>query len=115
MSDFHKKIGFIDAVNTLQTHLNSVVFQAKGGDANIHVLGALEAEGLFYDAAWISNMTSDFLPGALKTPLFIPAQICRDYELPNSSFDAIDKNSKVIFQALKDLSKNITFRYPCLL
>ena len=111
MSDFHKKIGFIDAVNTLQTHLNSVVFQAKGGDANIHVLGALEAEGLFFDAAWISNMTSDFLPGALKTPLFIPAQICRDYELPNSSFDAIDKNSKVTFQALKDLSNNITFSY----
>ncbi len=111
MSDFHKKIGFIDAVNTLQTHLNSVVFQAKGGDANIHVLGALEAEGLFFDAAWISNMTSDFLPGALKTPLFIPAQVCRDYELPNSSFDAIDKNSKVTFQALKDLSNNITFSY----
>ena len=111
LSDFHKKIGFIDAVNTLQTHLNSVVFQAKGGDANIHVLGALEAEGLFFDAAWISNMTSDFLPGALKTPLFIPAQVCRDYELPNSSFDAIDKNSKVTFQALKDLSNNITFSY----
>ena len=111
LSDFHKKIGFIDAVNTLQTHLNSVVFQAKGGDANIHVLGALEAEGLFFDAAWISNMTSDFLPGALKTPLFIPAQVFRDYELPNSSFDAIDKNSKVTFQALKDLSNNITFSY----
>ena len=78
LSDFHKKIGFIDAVKTLQTHLNSVVFQAKGGDAKIHILGALEAEGLFFDAAWISNMTSDFLPGAIKTPLFIPAQICRD-------------------------------------
>ena len=111
LSDFHKKIGFIDAVKTLQTHLNSVVFQAKGGDANIHVLGALEAEGLFFDAAWISNMTSDFLPGAIKTPLFIPTQVCKDYELPNSSFDAIDKNTKVTFQALKDLSKNITFSY----
>jgi len=111
LSDFHKKIGFIDAVKTLQTHLNSVVFQAKGGDANIHVLGALEAEGLFFDAAWISNMTSDFLPGAIKTPLFIPAQVCKDYELPNSSFDAIDKNTKVTLQALKDLSNNITFSY----
>ena len=47
LSDFHKKIGFIEAVDTLQTHLNSVVFQAKGGDSNIHVLGALEAKGLF--------------------------------------------------------------------
>ena len=111
LSDFHKKIGFIDAVKTLQTHLNSVVFQAKGGDANIHILGALEAEGLFFDAAWISNMTSDFLPGAIKTPLFIPAQICRDYELPNSSFDEIDKNTKVTLQALKNLSNNITFSY----
>ena len=111
LSDFHKKIGFIDAVKTLQTHLNSVVFQAKGGDANIHVLGALEAEGLFFDAAWISNMTSDFLPGTIKTPLFIPSQVCRDYELPNSSFDAIDQNTKVTLQALKDLSKNITFSY----
>ena len=86
-------------------------FQPKSGDANIHVLGALEAEGLFFDAAWISNMTSDFLPGAIKTPLFIPAQVCRDYELPNSSFDAIDNNTKVTLQALKDLSNNITFSY----
>jgi len=111
LSDFHKKTGFIDAIKTLQTHLNSVVFQPKGGNANIHVLGALEAEGLFFDAAWISNMTSDFLPGAIKTPLFIPVQVCRDYELPNSSFDAIDKNTKVTLQALKDLSNNITFSY----
>ena len=111
LSDFHKKISFIDAINTLQTHLNSVVFQAKGGVANIHVLGALEAEGLFFDAAWISNMSSDFLPGVIKTPLFIPAQVCRDYELPNSSFDAIDKNTKVTLQALKDLSNNITFSF----
>ena len=98
-------------IKILQTHLNSVVFQAKGGGANIHILGALEAEGLFFDAAWISNMTSDFLPGTIKTPLFIPIQVCRDYELPNSSFDAIDKNTKVTFQALKDLSNNITFSY----
>ena len=111
LSDFHKKIGFIDAIKILQTHLNSVVFQAKGGGANIHILGALEAEGLFFDAAWISNMTSDFLPGTIKTPLFIPIQVCRDYELPNSSFDAIDKNTKVTLQALKDLSNNITFSY----
>ncbi len=111
LSDFHKKTGFIDAIKTLQTHLNSVVFQPKGGNANIHVLGALEAEGLFFDAVWISNMTSDFLPGAIKIPLFIPVQVCRDYELPNSSFDAIDKNTKVTLQALKDLSNNITFSY----
>jgi RecB family exonuclease len=56
-------------------------------------------------------MTSDFLPGAIKTPLFIPAQICRDYELPNSSFNEIDKNTKVTLQALKNLSNNITFSY----
>ena len=111
LSDSHKKFGLIDAVKTLQTHLNSVVFQPKAGDANIHVLGALEAEGLFFDAAWISDMTSDFLPGAIRTPLFIPAQICRDNELPNSSFDLIDKNTKVTLQALKDLSNNITFSY----
>ncbi|HIF35757.1 MAG TPA: hypothetical protein EYQ71_03735, partial [Candidatus Thioglobus sp.] len=45
LSNFYKKVSLFDAIKILNTHLNSVIFQPKSGTANIHILGALEAEG----------------------------------------------------------------------
>ena len=86
LSNFYKKVSLFDAVNILNTHLNSVIFQPKSGAANIHILGALEAEGLYFDHAWVSSMTSNFIPGKIKMPLFIPQKTSIEYGLPNSNF-----------------------------
>ena len=105
------KANFDDAINTLQSHLGSVVFQAQSGPANIHILGALEAEGLSFDGAWISNMTSNFLPGIIKIPLFIPNKVCAEYGIPNSSFDIIHDNANTTIEALNNLSSNLVYSY----
>jgi inactivated superfamily I helicase len=46
----------------LQDWLSQVVFQAQSAKTPIQILGSLEAEGLYFDAAWVLGMTDGFLP-----------------------------------------------------
>ena len=115
LSNFYKKVSLFDAIKILNTHLNSVIFQPKSGAANIHILGALEAEGLYFDYAWVSSMTSNFIPGKIKMPLFIPQKTSIEYELPNSNFLLVTEDAKVTLKALNNLSPETTYSYAKLM
>jgi hypothetical protein len=45
-------------------------------------LGSLEAEGLYFDAAWVLGMTDGFLPAMLNVPRFIPHDIAITHQIP---------------------------------
>jgi probable DNA repair protein len=111
LSDFHQLTSLDDALKILIEHMNAVIFQPQSGSANIHILGSLEAEGLFFDFAWVCSMTSSFLPGKIKMPLFIPPKTSVEYYLPGTSFELITKESEITLSNLKNLSKNLTFSY----
>jgi probable DNA repair protein len=115
LSNFYKKVSLFDAIKILNTHLNSVIFQPKSGTANIHILGALEAEGLYFDHAWVSSMTSNFIPGKIKMPLFIPQKTSIEYKLPNSNFLLVTEAAKVTLKALNNLSPETTYSYAKLM
>jgi len=102
---------FEECVDLLRKHFDAVIFQPQSGDANIHILGALEAEGLHFDAVWVSNMTSDFLPGVVKFPLFIPANVCSEFHLPSSTFDLIQENAVSTLSKLKRLGNKVNFSF----
>ena len=96
----------------LSAHISAVIFQPKSGLSNIHILGSLEAEGLFFDHAWVSSMTSNFLPGRIRMPLFIPSKTSIEYQLPNSSFLLVTEESKKTLTNLNNLSFDTTYSYP---
>ena len=111
LSNFHKLNTLGEALKILIAHMNAVIFQPQSGSANIHILGSLEAEGLFFDFAWVTSMTNSFLPGKIKMPLFIPSKISIEYSLPGTSFELITKESESTLINLKNLSNNLTFSY----
>ncbi len=111
LSTFYKKTSLVEALKILNSHMNAVIFQPKSGSSNIHILGSLEAEGLFFDYAWISSMTSSFLPGRIKMPLFIPPKISIEYGLPSSSFKLVSKESEKTLKNLSNLSFSSIFSY----
>jgi probable DNA repair protein len=115
LSNFYKKVSLFEAIKILNTHLNSVIFQPKSGTANIHILGALEAEGLYFDHAWVSSMTSNFIPGKIKMPLFIPQKTSIEYKLPNSNFLLVTEDAKVTLKTLNNLSPETTYSYAKLM
>jgi|TARA_B110000208_G_scaffold155129_1_gene187990 ATP-dependent helicase/nuclease subunit B len=112
LSVFYKKSNLFDALEILNAHINAVIFQPKSGLSNIHILGSLEAEGIFFDHAWVSSMTSNFLPGRIKMPLFIPQKTAIEYELPNTSFLLVAKESKKTLENLNNLSFDTIYSYP---
>jgi len=56
-------------------------------------------------------MTSDFLPGKIKMPLFIPPKTSIEYSLPSTSFTLITKESEATLNNLLNLSSHLINSY----
>ena len=115
LSNLQTKENLFDVISILKSHLSRVIFQPKSGISNIHILGSLEAEGLYFDHAWVSSMTSNFLPSKIKMPLFIPQKTSVEYSLPSSSFHLVTEESNETLNALNNLSQNLTYSYAKLI
>lgn len=61
------------------------VFQPAGHPDGIQVLGALEAVGQSFDAVWITGMTSDAWPPAVRPHPLVPLALQRRLGMPDSS------------------------------
>jgi len=105
------KVGVSQAVVDLQTWLSQVIFQAQSATTPIQILGSLEAEGLYFDEAWVLGMTNDFLPAALNAPRFIPNDIAAQHQIPHSNFELIAKDAKDTLNNLINLSDQVNFSY----
>ncbi|SFV82363.1 FIG01199495: hypothetical protein [hydrothermal vent metagenome] len=105
------KVGASQAIVDLQTWLSQVIFQAQSAKTPIQILGSLEAEGLYFDEAWVLGMTDDFLPAALNAPRFIPNDIAAQHQIPHSNFELIAKDAKDTLNNLINLSDQVNFSY----
>jgi len=105
------KVGASQAISDLQTWLSQVIFQAQSAKTPIQILGSLEAEGLYFDEAWVLGMTDDFLPSALNTPRFIPNDIAAQHQIPHSNFELITKDAQDTLNNLINLSDQVNFSY----
>jgi probable DNA repair protein len=105
------KINATDAILDLKKWLSQVVFQAQSAKTPIQILGSLEAEGLYFDAAWVLGMTDNFLPMPLNSPRFIPSSIAQQHQIPHSSFALIAKDAQDTLNNLINLSDKVIFSY----
>ena len=105
------KVGASQAIVDLHTWLSQVIFQAQSAKTPIQILGSLEAEGLYFDEAWVLGMTDDFLPSALNAPRFIPNDIASQHQIPHSNFELIAKDAKDTLNNLINLSDQVNFSY----
>ncbi|SMN10865.1 FIG01199495: hypothetical protein [uncultured Candidatus Thioglobus sp.] len=111
LAQSYGKVGISEAILNLEQWLSQVIFQAQSAETPIQILGSLEAEGLHYDAAWVLTMTNDFLPAALNSPRFIPADIAKQQQIPHSSFELIAKDAQDTLNNLINLSDVVIFSY----
>jgi len=105
------KVGASQAITDLQTWLSQVIFQAQSAKTPIQILGSLEAEGLYFDEAWVLGMTDDLLPAALNAPRFIPNDIAAQHQIPHSNFELITKDAQDTLNNLINLSDQVNFSY----
>lgn len=80
-----KPLAFSAALGQLQQICRETVFQPQSEDAQIQVLGLLEASGLQFDYLWICGMGSNEWPPAATPTPFIPGQVQRQLNLPHAN------------------------------
>ncbi len=99
------------ALQDLRLWLSQIIFQAQAAKTPIQILGSLEAEGLYFDVAWVLNMTQDFLPAPLNVPRFIPFELCAVHQIPHSSYELIQTDGENTLDNLYRLADNVIFSY----
>jgi len=111
LSQYEKSVSADQALEALKNWLSQVIFQAQSAKTPIQILGSLEAEGLYFDAAWVLGMTNDFLPASLNSPRFIPFDIATKHQIPRSNYDLITQDAKDTMTNLTALSNQVIFSY----
>ncbi len=106
-----KPVKAYQAIADLKNWLSQIIFQAESAKTPIQILGSLEAEGLYFDAAWILGMTDNFLPAAINSPRFIPSSIAQQHQIPFSSFDLINKDANDTLVNLFNLANTVILSY----
>ncbi|MDB2590602.1 PD-(D/E)XK nuclease family protein [Candidatus Thioglobus sp.] len=99
------------ALYLLKEISNQIVFQAQSSKTNVQIIGSLEAEGLYFDKAWVMGMTHDFLPAKLNSPRFIATDIAIHHQIPHSSYELIQTDAQNTLNNLCSLSSHVIFSY----
>ncbi len=111
LTQISERVSASQAVTDLQSWLSQVIFQAQSAKTPIQILGSLEAEGLYFDEAWVIGMTDSFLPAALNSPRFIPNDIASQHQIPHSNFELITKDAQDTLNNLINLSDQVNCSY----
>ncbi len=78
-------MSFSSAQRRLQQICMEAVFQPQTEDAQIQVLGLLEAAGLQFDHLWLCGMSSTEWPPVATPNPFIPSQLQRELHMPHAN------------------------------
>lgn len=92
--------------------VNETPFQPRAADAPVQVLGLLEATGMQFDALWVMGLTDDVLPAAPRPNPFLPIEIQRAKNLPQSSAARELEFAQEIFSGLRRAAPLIFCSYP---
>lgn len=76
-----------EAFDTLNTLIQSTIFQAQKSKAPIQISGLLEASGCEFDSLWVCGLTDQCLPQKIRLSAFIPQSLQQELKMPHSSPD----------------------------
>ncbi len=105
-------IGRSAAIHQLQQICRENIFQAHTPPTRIQVLGLYEISGLRFDYLWVIGLHNDSWPTSAKPNPFIPGQLQREANLPNSSPERELEVARIITQRLLDTAPMCVFSYP---
>ncbi len=107
-----EKISLAQAIKTLTRLVKNTPFQPETKDSPVQVLGALEGAGLNFDYVWVMGMRDDKWPAAPVPSPFIPLQMQRDLDMPNSSPERELKFTRSLTNRYAMAGTQVMFSYP---
>ncbi len=106
-----KKASFYQALDDLAQLLQKTIFQPSHKGAKIHILGELEAEGLYFDKVWIMGLNNETLPKPVKNYKFIPFYTAKKYAITHCDYAEVYSEAKKTLVNFQNLALDITFSY----
>ena len=73
------------AISRLQSIASGTVFQPEGPQAQVHIMGLLEAVGERFDRIWIMGLSDQIWPPGPEPSPFLPVSLQRRLAMPRSS------------------------------
>ncbi len=103
-----------EAINHLRRIVADTVFQPEAAQdvaAPIMVLGVLESAGQSFDALWVTGLSEDAWPLAVRPNPFIPASLQRAAGVPEASADASLALDQRITQSWRNAAREVIFSH----
>jgi ATP-dependent helicase/nuclease subunit B len=83
-----KEMSAAEALAFLERLCADTLFQPESPDAPIQILGVLESAGLRFDCLWVSGLTDEAWPLAVRPNPFIPIALQKKAGIPQASAEA---------------------------
>ncbi|SFF47751.1 probable DNA repair protein [Fontimonas thermophila] len=90
------------------------VFQPQTPPVNIHVLGALEARGLDFDALWVVGLDDERWPAQGRPHPFIPFELQRRVRMPRASAAVALHWAERVTQGWRCCAREVVFSWPAM-
>lgn len=99
------------ALQALRRLLSQTVFQPKTPEANVQILGMLEAAAIPFDHLWLMGMNDMTWPPLAKPNPFIPRQIQRKLQMPHATALRELSYCQHLLEQFKHCAKNLIVSY----
>jgi len=77
-----ERVGYGDFLRTLESHAAETIFSPESRGAPVQVMGALEASGQQFDAAWFLGVDDESWPPLGRAHPLLPNELQRRYKMP---------------------------------
>lgn len=77
-----QRVGYGEFLRTLESHAREMIFSPESQGAPVQVMGALEASGQQFDAAWIVSADDESWPLRGRPHPLLPVDLQRRYKMP---------------------------------
>ncbi len=106
------RLGRTAAIRQLMQICQEKIFQSRTPAAAIQVLGLYEVSGLRFDHLWVVGLHNGNWPPSAKPNPFIPGQLQRAANLPNSSPLRELEVARIVSKRLLETAPDCVFSYP---
>jgi ATP-dependent helicase/nuclease subunit B len=107
-----EKISFQQAVRHLRRICADTAFQPETPEVPIRVLGVLESADLEFDHLWVSGLSDEVWPRAVRPNPFLPIALQRKAEISQASAEASLAFDRGITTGWLGAAEEVVFSYP---
>jgi ATP-dependent helicase/nuclease subunit B len=107
-----RKTGYSEFLEVLERQAGHTIFAPESRDAEVQVLGPLEAAGLSFDALWFLGADDASWPAVGRHHPFLPRALQRAHTMPHADVTADWKLAQQVTSRLERSAGKCVFSYP---